>query len=151
MSFRETEKRDEAEKRRNVMKIFEITAPAPSYPASVPTDYVLELVNRIHHSPEDIGDGDLGNRIWRFLRYELKQLPVKRLRQEWGLGAADVDAYAAMPVGTAPPIIYDPKDRSIIDGSHRLAAAQQRGDKTILAYVGTQPDPHWSPEGDDFD
>jgi ParB-like chromosome segregation protein Spo0J len=35
-----------------------------------------------------------------------------------------------------PPIVFDPKERSIIDGTHRVNAALRRGDTHIWAYVG---------------
>lgn len=45
-----------------------------------------------------------------------------------------IDHYATQPTSTAPPIIIDDTGL-VIDGHHRLAAAVERGDKTIKAYV----------------
>jgi hypothetical protein len=128
------------------MKIIEVLS--FNYPQRVEAGFIIDLVRRIHGRPEDFSEGDLEHRIWKYLRYELRQirLPVNMM---WGVDSSKVNQYSVMDSGTTPPIIFDPIDNSIIDGSHRIEAAKLRGDKVIMAYVGTDPDPHWAYEEDE--
>jgi hypothetical protein len=128
------------------MKIRELLCEA-EYPASAATAYIVELVKRIHSNTPDFEQGNLVNRIWRFRQYILQPFPVNQLNpHEWDVGEDIVSQYARMSPDTSPPIVYDPIARSIIDGVHRVAAAAQRGDQSVLAYVGADPDPNWSDE-----
>jgi hypothetical protein len=113
------------------------------FPKTASADAIARLVQDVHYAPEDLDDGDLGERIARFHTYVLQALPVSSIASgEWSPnGDAWDDAVEAfaerLKAGeTPPPIIYDAVDRSIIDGTHRVAAAKLAGTKTIMAYVG---------------
>lgn len=113
---------------------------------------VQDLVVAIHRDELDFNEGDLLHRIWRFRRYELKRLPIAHLNLgEWRLDKARVADFLAMDPSTMPPIVFDPLDRSIIDGAHRANACAQRGHSDIAAYVGSpeQVDPDWTRDPDD--
>ena len=50
----------------------------------------------------------------------------------------DVRRYAKWKTPIPAIVLMDRGDRyGIADGRHRLAAARARGDKTIMAYIGT--------------
>ena len=105
---------------------------------------IKELVKHLHVRPEDFIEGDLIHRIERFQTYVLKRLPTSSLNSyEWEFNDALANEYANMDT-EIPPIVYDPLARPIIDGTHRVRASEIRGDKTILAYVGENPDPNWN-------
>ena len=55
---------------------------------------------------------------------------------------------AAMPVDTMPPIVFDPINQSIIDGTHRANVRASAGDTTILAYVGV-PETYYESDNDE--
>jgi ParB-like nuclease domain len=52
------------------------------------------------------------------------------------LDAERVAHYAHTPAGVPPVVVYDtPQGRLLVDGYHRIAAAQQRGASTIEAEI----------------
>lgn len=116
---------------------------------------VQDLVSRIHRSGQDLDEGDLIHRIWRFRRYELKRLSIAELDlEQWQISNDVVARFAAMDPATMPPIVFDPLDRSIVDGAHRANTRAKAGDTEILAYVGIADsvDPDWTREpADDCD
>lgn len=61
------------------------------------------------------------------------------------VSASCVALYAGEDPATAPPIVVDTVDRTIMDGYHRFNAALRRGDATIVAYVGERPRADWVP------
>lgn len=133
------------------MKIKEILGENTNYPKSVPASFIIKLINNIHHTPEDLASGDLSNRVWRFRRYKLSQLPISNINVEWNIDQNSINDFTMMPVSTQPPIVFDSVDHSVIDGTHRVAATKLRGDQLILAYVGIDPDPEWSEYSEDED
>ena len=113
---------------------------------------VQDLVGRIHRDDQDLDEGDLCHRIWRFRRYELKRVSIAELDlEQWQIDDALVTRLAAMDPTTMPPIVFDPLDRTIIDRSHRANARARCGDTEILAYVGIADsvDPDWTREPDE--
>lgn len=85
------------------------------------------------------GDGRIGARIEAFESYRLERLPLSSINiGEWDVDEEMVDIYAKLET-QFPPIIYDPKRKSIIDGAHRCNAAKQKGHDSILAFVGEEP------------
>ncbi len=109
------------------------------HPAEIETSELVAWAKRIHHNDYDWDDGDIYDRIWQFYRYELKSVPISSLPQdEWDCDEDQAEEYSQLPADTSPPIIYDPINDSIIDGTHRLHAAKMRGDRHILAYVGVK-------------
>lgn len=68
--------------------------------------------------------------------FVLAELRTDRLRPAERPDRDTVAEYEAVGPGNMPPIVVNGALR-VIDGSHRLAAAQRRGDETIRAYVLT--------------
>jgi hypothetical protein len=66
-------------------------------------------------------------------KFVLKDIPVGSVKTSNKTEKETVKTYAEK-TGTAPPIVV--YEGEIIDGNHRMAAAKERGDKTIKAYVG---------------
>jgi len=64
----------------------------------------------------------------------LTKFQTDQLRPMEGLDEDSVAEYETVKPENMPPIVLD-ESFLVIDGSHRLAAAQRRGDKTIWAYV----------------
>jgi hypothetical protein len=100
--------------------------------------------------PEDVQNGDVNHRIWKFLRYRLVDLPVESLACSWAANGDIAKDYAGrIRRGEVPPaIVYDLDANEMIDGCHRLAAAKIAGLEAITAFVGTRQDidPDWGDE-----
>jgi hypothetical protein len=109
--------------------------PAGGFPKHLPTDELLKIVEKIHSNSGDFVEGDLIDRLWRYDSYVLKLLPIQDLEDEWAIDDETVSEYAALST-QPPPIVYDPRSKSIIDGSHRIAALREKGQTEIWAYVG---------------
>jgi hypothetical protein len=107
----------------------------------VDSSYIHNLAKSIHHTYNDLGEGDLTDRIYWFNQYKLVDLPISNIKlSEWDLDDDRVTQHMEKIVKsrhTMPPIIFDPIRKSIIDGTHRANAYYNLGYKTIPAYVGT--------------
>lgn len=91
-------------------------------------------VREIHSCVEDFDEGDLGDRLYAYDRYELECIDLAAVdADEWALCEEQAQEYADMP-GAFPPIVFDAPNQSIIDGTHRVNAALLRGDTAIWAY-----------------
>ena len=136
------------------MKIFEILREDVGV---VDANYLHELVKRIHHTYDDLGgDGDLADRIYWFDQYKLVELPISSINlDEWDIDddmVADYVAEIMQTRHTMPPIIFDPIEKSIIDGTHRANAYHKLGYTSIPAYVGTiQSDSYGERSSDEDD
>ena len=107
---------------------------------SVDPNTIFNQVKKIHHTFQDIEEGDLPDRIYWFDEYKKTELPLSHINlDEFGIDEQLVDEYAdlikASP-NTMPPIVFDPIAGSIIDGAHRANAYAKLGYDTIPAYVG---------------
>ena len=139
--------------------LFENTA----FPETVTAMDLIRWVEQNHHSPEDLDTGNIADRIEQFERYKLERIPLSSLNpDEWY-----VDHKHAVPYmltqrqeSEFPPIIYDPVDKSIIDGIHRVNAAIKHGDTDILAYIGDastynryvpEDDDEWHPDNGEYE
>ena len=120
---------------RDFISLVESTAP---YPQSVTPDFLVQLMLKIHYNVSDMEEGDLNFRIWKYTRYELRELPVADLHTPWRIDPDNVSEYAErMKAGEVPPpIIWDMVDDEPIDGGHRIEAAKLAGVATLPAYVG---------------
>lgn len=115
----------------------------------VDADFIIQYVTQMHHTPEDLDEGDLSDRIYRFGRYKLTKIPISLLDlDEWAYDEYKGKQMAAMPVDTMPPIVFDPINQSIIDGTHRANVRASTGDTTILAYVGV-PETYYESDNDE--
>ncbi len=127
---------------RHLLNIFESIA----WPDRITPDQLINWMAQHHHTPEDIGEGDLSDRVWSFEYYTLRAVAIDDLDlEQWGVFDHLVADYTTeLANGDAPPIVYDPVNHSIIDGTHRANARKAAGFDHILAYVGdgsyTEPD-----------
>jgi len=92
---------------------------------------VLQYVREMHEGYEDDG------RITQYEWFVLKEVPLASIDAPWETGQDTVDQYARLTT-EPPPIVLD-HHNIVIDGTHRVAVATDRGDTTIKAFV---------PEGD---
>lgn len=116
------------------MKLFEIES------EYIPSYSIVDFVESIHGKPEDFEEGDIVERIEQYDYYQLKTINIDSL----DLTEHDVDEeYVDELVDNyqnnshkMTPIVYDPKEKSIIDGIHRANAYSKLGFNKISAYVG---------------
>lgn len=111
---------------------------------------VYLIVEKIHHTPEDLHEGDLDERLSEFDAYELRTVAIADLDlNEWNIDDDMVREYAdRLRNGEeAPAIVWNANINSIIDGAHRANAAHLAGRTHIQAYVGLDDDqiPEGSP------
>ncbi len=107
----------------------------------VDANYIYTLAKQIHRNYDDFGAGDLSDRIFWFDQYRLTNLPLSKLKLgEWDVDedlVADHVAKIMKSKDTMPPIVFDPIENSIIDGTHRANAYAKLGYDTIPAYIGS--------------
>lgn len=102
---------------------------------------------KLHKNEEDFwgeenDGGDLGERIERFIKYEVAEISIDKIEtDEYYLDDDIVEEYMEKynEIETYPPIVlgyynYDKYD--IIDGNHRANALKELGFKSILCFVG---------------
>ena len=101
------------------------------------SDEIELLVQSIHMEDDDFGEGegDLIGRIREYPYYILKDIELDKIETTW-TDLGKVDDYAAMETD-APPVVLD-HTLYVIDGSHRVEAALERGEAKIKAYVGSR-------------
>jgi len=83
-------------------------------------------------------DGDLGDRLDWFTKYELKKIPLYKLSLDnWDTDEENIDVYKDKYLNTKeyPPIVVE-SDLTIRDGVHRANALSVAGEEYILAFVG---------------
>lgn len=106
-----------------------------TWPSEITPDQLVRWLDDHHHTTEDLSEGDLNDRVWSYRRYTLELISLDGLDlTEFWVDPDMVSEYSDMT--DAPPIIYDPVNNSIIDGTHRANARKESGHKDILAYVG---------------
>ena len=112
---------------------------------------VLDMVQDIHGRPEDFDEGDLIHRINKFDTYEKTVMDIDDLNlDEWEVDEDFVEELSKrIEKEGYYPIVYDPDDGSIIDGTHRANALNLIGKTKIKAYVGKDIDPFWGEEEDE--
>jgi hypothetical protein len=103
-------------------------------------DIINILMEDGHHTLEDFEYGDIIYRISSFYSYKLGELDISIL---------DYKKYSFFEGKVLkimkeikeddlnyPPILYDPINKTIIDGVHRIRALKRLGFKKIKAYIG---------------
>jgi len=105
-------------------------------------DIIYQYVQQLHRDNNDFIDGDLGERIEKYRRYQLREVNLSEVDlDEWDVDMDIVDDYIEMFQidQDYPPIVLDngyPLDYSIIDGIHRANALSKMGIKKIKAWIG---------------
>lgn len=108
------------------------------WPERIETGDLLSEVEGLHHNPDDFEEGDLIDRLWVYDHYQLCAMNLVDLDgEEWNWDEDTVREYADLD-SPFPPIVFDPTNQSIIDGTHRVNAAILRGETQIWAYVGVR-------------
>lgn len=106
-------------------------------------DLIYELPEH-HHTPEDFDEGDLTDRINQYFSYDLELITIDRFDfGEWIIDPARVEKIEKEIRKDAfcyPPILYDPINDSIIDGTHRVNALHNLGEKYVVTLVGNEED-----------
>ena len=108
---------------------------------------IYQYIETLHHTQDDFIDGDLPRRIEWYPQYKLILIPIDRLdTDEFYWDETEVDKFKDLYLETNkyPPIVIA-HDFSIIDGTHRLNALEQLGEKKILAYMGIGNDKIYDP------
>ena len=96
---------------------------------------VWEHIENIHKNRDDINEGDLYERVHAYSTYSLEEVSVQDLDPEFfNLDEDKVKKYEEL--NTVYPAIVITSSKHIIDGAHRVKAAQNKGLKTILSYIG---------------
>lgn len=124
---------------RNWIRLVEQT----QWPSHVSPHQLIDLI-----SWGGVGRGEIPYEVVKFTEYDLQTVPIAQMKANWKLrNPKNVEAFAQrMREGEIPPpVIYDAVSEVLIDGAHRLAAAELAGLKTLPAYVGTVDhlDPEW--------
>lgn len=103
----------------------------------ISSDEVFSHVERYHSEPEDFRNGDLEERIYSSSLYELRDIEVKFLDDQWRICEELAYEYSEEKTDFPPVVLLDYGNNvyDIVDGSHRIFAARLRKDKTIKAYV----------------
>lgn len=104
---------------------------------------VYPYIQKLHRNEEDFYDGDIGERIERFPKYQVAEIPIDKINMdEYQLDDDYVDDYVEKykQIGTYPPIVLGYYDNNwgydIIDGTHRANALKNAGLKSIICFVG---------------
>ena len=105
----------------------------------VPAEQIEKMVRSLHYYERDFEEGNLLERIWKYPYYVLKEIPISKIYlDEWQVDEdrvqENIEEYHNNP--DYPPIVFDWKRKSIIDGIHRANALARLGLKKIKAYVG---------------
>lgn len=105
----------------------------------ISSDELVEMVRKMHHTIEDLDEGDLEDRIRKHDFYKLVDADATHIDADmWNSDEDLVDDYKNLidKKPNYPPIILD-SDNTIIDGTHRAKALKSLGYKTIKAWVPT--------------
>lgn len=100
----------------------------------VPNSVVYQHVQNLHSDPDDFHMGDLGERLDKYDQYQLTSVPVSDAWRDWSVYEPEAQEFANEKT-EFPPIVMD-HEGGIIDGAHRMRAAEIRGEHSIPAYVG---------------
>ena len=91
---------------------------------------------------EENDGGDLGERIEKFIKYEVAEISIDKIEtDEYYLDDDIVDEYIDKynEIKTYPPIVlgyYGYGKYDIIDGNHRANTLKELGFDTIICFVG---------------
>lgn len=110
----------------------------------LPESVIYQYVQILHKNHDDFVDGDLGDRIEEFKQYRLEKIKLNNLEDEWDMDYGLVNYYKQQYLDSEtkiyPPIVlkrYKGGHYSIIDGTHRVEALKNIGNKKwVLAWVG---------------
>ena len=93
---------------------------------------VLINVNRLQAQGYEATEFPNPRSILQYREFEKVYVDVDSLKVVEKVWQPIVDHYATLPTDFPPIVIGE--NNEILDGKHRVAAAQKRGDRTIAAY-----------------
>lgn len=105
---------------------------------------VYSYIQNMHRNEEDFYDGDIGERIENFPKYQVAVIPIDKIMlEEYELDDFYLKKYIEKykEIGSYPPIVLGYYDGhwghyDIIDGNHRANALERIGLKEIVCFVG---------------
>lgn len=113
---------------------------------TLPEDNIYQYVEQLHRNEEDFIDGNIGERIEQNPEYILEEVYISEISiDEYDLDDDYVNDYMEKykESNNYPPIVLDGDRRhtygnkyTVIDGTHRVNALNNIGQKTIKAWVG---------------
>ena len=126
---------------KQTMKEFGDTAAEEKNSKEMSSDDMHSYVSNLHTKEEDWEEGDLSDRIYRFKRYKLENIPTENIAYgEFQTDEFNVIKYEKLYKKTKkyPPVVVfkDGDYYRIIDGTHRVDALHNLKVKTIKAWVG---------------
>ena len=106
------------------------------------TNYITseELIGKIKFK-DDSQKEKISKKILPYSKYVIQEIPVAAInKKDYDYNDEKVDLYVEKTKFNPdyPPIIFDSKNNSIIDGVHRFKALEKLGYDTVRAYVGVE-------------
>jgi hypothetical protein len=98
-----------------------------------------DVCNYIFELHDDEEETNIPERVYMYdvLGFVLKEVNLSDIDAEWNRSEDRINEYAKMTT-SMPPVVLD-DNLTVIDGTHRVHAAIQRGEKTIRAFVPVAP------------
>lgn len=98
---------------------------------------IFNYIKDLHPYEEDLYEGDLRDRIFKYKFYSLQEVPINKIKGNWQTYEKTIEDYKKEYLNKKnyPPIVLQ-HNLIIIDGIHRYEALKQLRNKFILAYVG---------------
>lgn len=99
-----------------------------------------ELISKIKFK-DDSQKEKISKKILPYSKYVIQEIPIATInKKEYDYNDEKVDLYVEKTKFNPdyPPIIFDSKNNSIIDGVHRFKALEKLGYDTVRAYVGVE-------------
>lgn len=107
------------------------------------SDDVYSYCQKLHRNEEDFWDGDIGERIEKFSKYQVVEIPLDKIvTDEYDLDDDKVQEYVDKfkESSNYPPIVLGYYDNrwgyDIIDGNHRANALKELGIVNVKCFVG---------------
>jgi hypothetical protein len=106
------------------------------------TNYITseELIGKIKFK-DDSQKEKISKKILPYSKYVIQEIPVATInKKDYDYNDEKVDLYVEKTKFNPdyPPIIFDSKNNSIIDGVHRVKALEKMGYDKVRAYVGVE-------------
>lgn len=99
---------------------------------------VVRHLKNVDNTGDEEWLGQLAQHVGKHPQWQLSQVPIADLDTGDERNPDVVSEYAQMSPDTRPAIVAAPDESGklwVMDGGHRTQAAQQRGEKTVLAYT----------------
>lgn len=102
---------------------------------------IIDYIKDKHHTLEDFEEGDIIERISQYYWYYLSEIKIKDTDYEnYDYDQEKVNLMTQNIKENSfkyPPIIFDPLNKTVIDGIHRIRALKGLGVEKVKAYIGS--------------